>query len=184
MDEKAAAALKKARAKLEARDPAGAIAELKPAISNGSRSGELMELVGVAHGMAGNASAARAAFEEATRLDPGRVSAHYNYAVILSRDGELEMAVEEANTALYIDPKHAGAAQLKQQVTQQIQDRKRLGEEVFRTVGREASMDARTSGAVSQLKCLVCGKTNLFTARVCRHCGTFIKEMPDIVPVE
>jgi tetratricopeptide (TPR) repeat protein len=133
--------------------------------------------------MAGNTSASRNAFAEATRLDPGRATAHYNYAVVLSRDGELEMAAEEANTAAYLDPKHPGAAQLRQQLAQQIRDRKHIGEEVFRTVG-SGPQTPITAGVLGQLTCGVCGKKNAFSARVCRHCGTFIKEMPDVEIVE
>lgn len=180
----AAEAVKTARTRLQGRDARGAIVALKAAIAGGERTGEMLELLGVAQGMAGNTSASRQAFEDATRLEPGRASAHYNYAVVLSRDGELEMAAEEANTAAYLDPKHAGVAILQKQLIEQIRHRKLIGDEAFTTVGRGPSTDAMRCGVLGQLTCPVCGKNNLFSARVCRHCGTFIKEMPDIVPVE
>jgi tetratricopeptide (TPR) repeat protein len=183
MDNDAANALKAARTKLQSRDARGAVEALKTVAEAGERTGEILELMGIAHGMAGNTSAARAALVEATRLEPGRASAHFNYAVLLSRDGELEMAVEEANTAAYIDPKHVGAQQLQQQLAQRIRDRKLLGDADSPTIGTGPQVPI-TSASVSQLICEVCRKPNPFQARVCRHCGTFIKEMPDVVPVE
>lgn len=177
-------AVRQARTRLQARDPRGAVEALKAAVSQGERTAELMELLGVSLGMAGNMSGARNAFEEATKLEPNRATAHYNYAIVLSRDGELERAAEEADTAVFIDPKHEGATRLREQIVQQIRDRRYLGEEPFQTVGRTPSPDALNSSVVTQLKCTVCGKMNVFHARVCRHCGTFIKEMPDVEIVE
>ena len=174
--------LKQARARLRAQDARGAVAVLKAAYAQGERSGEILELLGVAHGMAGNTSAARAAFEEATRLEPSRATAHYNYAIVLARDGELEQAFEEANTAVFLDSRHQGAAQLQAQLAQQIRDKRYIGEQAFQTVTSGPQTDP--TGPLAGLTCPVCGKKNLFSARVCKHCGTFIKEMPDVVPVE
>jgi tetratricopeptide (TPR) repeat protein len=176
--------VRNARARLQARDPRAAVAALKAALDSGERTAELMELLGVAQGMAGNTSAARHAFEEATKLEPSRATAHYNFALVLAGDGELEQAAEEASTAVYLDPNHAGAQKLRDQVVQQMRDRRYIGEQAFQTVGSTPSPEALRSGVLGGLTCGVCGKKNLFSARVCRHCGTFIKEMPDVVPVE
>lgn len=68
--------------------------------------------------MLGDARQAERAFRLAVSLEPGSADAHFSLGYALFYEKRLKEAVAELDTALRLDPKHAGAAQLKHQILQ------------------------------------------------------------------
>jgi O-antigen ligase len=68
--------------------------------------------------MLGDARQAEKAFRLAVSLEPGSADAHFSLGYALFYEKRLKEAVAELDTALRLDPKHAGAAQLKRQILQ------------------------------------------------------------------
>lgn len=144
---------------------------------------EALELLGIAHTLANNPTAARAAFRQATRLAPGRTSAHFNYALFLFNISDLDEAAEELQTTLYLAPQHAGAIQLQQQLNERLRFRGVTAEEGFALVGsRGRNLDSMPG--LETLQCPICGGMNRVMAKVCKKCNSYIPEMPDVIPVE
>jgi tetratricopeptide (TPR) repeat protein len=144
---------------------------------------EAFELLGIAHTLAGEPDSARAAFRKATRLAPGRASAHFNYAIFLFNDNDLDEAAVELHATLYLEPTHVGAIQLQQQLNERLRFRGVTADEGFAVVGtRGRNLDSMPG--LETLQCPTCGGMNRVMAKVCKKCNSFIPEMPDIVPVE
>src|SRR5262245_14859782 len=118
-----ASRLSAARAALRTGEAANAIAALLYARTEEPQSAEVLELLGMAHWMAGNIQAARQELDEATHLDPRRASAHYNFALVLAELNMLDEAVQENHAALFISPGHEGALKLHANLTQRIKFR-------------------------------------------------------------
>jgi tetratricopeptide (TPR) repeat protein len=175
--------IRTARQWLQRGRPDRAVEVLKQVLTE-EETAEGCELLGIAQSMCGNGKAARAAFQMATRLEPGRASAHYNYAVILADANELDEASTENNTALYIDPAHAGANALQQQLKRRLQERDYTSHLGFEAVGRGEDVTKATVGRWANLDCPICGAKNFMTARTCTRCGSLIPEMDDVIPVE
>jgi tetratricopeptide (TPR) repeat protein len=157
---------------------------LKNAISAGAASGETYELLGMALAMSGSQAAARKAFGEATRMTPQRVSAHYNFAVLLEQMDELDEAAEENRTALLLDPGHAGAKALQVKLSARLKTRGYTSEEGFAVVGRGPDPTTMRSSTLNTLKCPTCGAMNHVTKRVCQNCSFLLPESAAIVAVE
>ena len=175
-----------ARAALVRGEPLAAIAILKREYTESGASGELAELLGIAHTQAGNRHAALDSFRDATELEPGRATAHFNYAVLLAQDRHtLDEAVEENQAALLIKPDYPQALALQETLRTRIRERAWRTEEGFSVV-QVGDVDPRhrSEGAFVKLECPVCGGMNFSTARVCQRCGSLIPEMEEIVPVE
>jgi tetratricopeptide (TPR) repeat protein len=173
-----------ARSALRRGQAAQAIAALSHLTNSGQVTPEIQELLGVAHTMAGNASAARAAFQQALTLDRSRASAHYNYALFLMAQNELDEAAEENDAALYLSPQHAGALNLRKQLSQKLFDRRYVSEEGFAAVGNGGDRIKSPSEQWAKLECPMCGGKNFITARTCSRCGGLLPEIDEIIPIE
>src|SRR5207247_2594273 len=93
------------------------------ALEQDPSSAELAELLGLAHAEIGNKSAAIRSLEDATKLDPRRVSAHYNLALLLSSDNRIEDAIEENQAALFLSPTHGPALELATVLRRRMRDK-------------------------------------------------------------
>jgi len=52
-------------------------------------------------------------YDEALRLDPSLVTAHFNVAVLMLKDGRTDEARRHLDTALQIDPRYGAARELR-----------------------------------------------------------------------
>ncbi len=172
-----------AKSALQSRQGSYALELLKPLSVDGSGTAEVLELAAMAHAMIGNQSLASKFFRQATILEPGRVTSHYNFAVFLTAIKEYHEASEENQAVLYLQPTHAGALVLQTKLQTLIRERDIVSEEGFETVGRGVD-PSKVSGRWSNLPCPKCGGSNFMTARMCKKCGSYIPEMPEIIPVE
>lgn len=175
-----------ARAALQRRQPLAAIPSLNLHLAQNPDCAEAYELLGIAHVLSGNRQAARQAFRQATRLAPGRASAHFNYALFLA-DGspeEIDEAVEENATTLFISPEHPGAMALRKRLEEKIRFRDYTADEGFSLVGRGGLGTGQQAGVWKSLVCPICGGMNYVSAKVCKKCNSLIPEMNEIVPVE
>ena len=175
-----------ARSALRKRQPLAAVAQLRLALTHNPRDTEAAELLGVAHSLAGNRAGALEAFRLATELEPGRATAHYNYALILSQDkNDLDDAVQENQTALLINPGYVQALALQEALRKKIQERAWRTDEDFAVVDAGVVDPRRqTNGAFAKLQCPICGGMNFATSRTCARCGSLIPELDEIIPVE
>lgn len=178
--------IQSARAALQRRQPFTAIPYLMSYLSENPSAADAHELLAIAHTMSGNRQAARQSFRQATRLAPGRASAHFNYAVFLA-DGspdELDEAVEETATTLFITPGHAGALDLRKRLEEKLRFRDYTADEGFALVGRGGLAEGQQAGIWKSLVCPICGGMNYVSAKVCKKCNSLIPEMDEIIPVE
>ena len=175
-----------AKSALVKREPLAAIAHLRQVLAEQPRNSEAAELLGVAQSQAGNRPAALEAFRLATELEPGRATAHYNYAYLLSQDKDsLDEAIEENQAALLIKQDYAQALALQETLRQRIRERAWRSDEDFAVVqGGDVDPRHQASGTFVKLQCPICGGMNFSTARTCVRCGSLIPEMEEIVPVE
>ncbi len=176
--------LEGARAAIRRGEPLVAIVQVKAHLSVTEDSSEAQEVLAIAHYQAGNQSYAFEAFNRATSLDPRRASAHFNYAVCLDGAGQLDEAIEEVQTALFIKPEYSAAKALEQQLRRKLQDRIGHSDENFAVVEKGASPLDQTDGEWAKLKCVSCGCMNFITARSCSRCGSYLPEIEDVIPVE
>jgi predicted Zn-dependent protease len=160
-----------------------AIPALQSLVADSPDCADVMELLGIAYTMANDHASAKQSFKQATRLEPGRVSSHYNFAVFLFNNNDLDEASEELQTTLFLAPTHAGALKLQSQLTEKLRFRDTTADEGFAVVG-SMGRELPTNHALETLQCPVCGAMNRVMARVCKKCNSFIAEMPDLVPVE
>ncbi len=172
-----------AKSALQSRQGAYALELLKPLSVDGSGTAEVMELAAMAHAMIGNQAAATKFFRQATVIEPDRVSAHYNFAIFLTAVKEFHEASEENQTVLYLKPEHTGALDLQKRLEVLVRERDLVSEEGFQPVGREVD-PSKVTARWSNLLCPKCGGKNTMTSRVCSKCGSFITEMPEIIPLE
>jgi len=175
-----------ARAALRSRQPLVAIAQLNGLLAQHPDNVDAAELLGVAHSQAGNRQKALDALQRATEIDPGRATAHYNYALILAEDkNTLDDAVMEVQAALLINRDYPQALALQEKLTQRIRERAWRSDEEFAVVDA-GNLDPRKNPqrAFAKLQCPYCNGMNFSTARVCVKCGNLIPEMEEIVPVE
>jgi|SRR5579872_1575817 len=184
MSSAAAQPLQAARAALQNKRPGEAVQHLKSLLAVEPDNAEAHEYLGIAHTLAGNHVAARQAFQNATRLGPGRASAHFNYALFLFNSQELDEATEENCVALLIAPTHAGALALQKQLQEKIRFRDYTAEEGLAVVGTRPLAPAQPSDEWKRLQCPYCGGMNYVTAKVCKKCNSLIPEMEEIIPVE
>ncbi|MEP6754080.1 MAG: tetratricopeptide repeat protein [Chthonomonadales bacterium] len=178
-----AAELTRARDAMRSGQAVTAIAILKQIEPEMAARSDFYELMGMAQTVAGNNTAARDAFRKATRIEPGKFSVHYNYAVFLLKIGDEDEATEENQTALMIEPGNANAVALQAKIRTRIQDRDYVSEEGFEAVGAGKN-PMNASGRWTNLQCPTCGHKNFMTARVCKNCQSYIPEMDEIIPVE
>lgn len=175
-----------AKAALRRGEPLAAVALLRTALAENPANAEVAELLGIAQIQSGNRDAALDAFRQATELEPGRASAHFNFSLVLSQDKDaLDEAIEENQAALLINPSYAQALALQDALRKKVQERAWRSDEDFAVV-QVGDVDPRhqADGEFVKLECPVCGGMNFSTARVCRRCGSLIPEMEEIVPVE
>lgn len=161
-----------------------AVLSLHAATPDSLDSAQAMELVGISHARLRHADEARAAFERAIRLDPKRVSAHYNFALFLAGQGALDDAVEENGVALFLQPDHAEAEALQHALAVRVRERTDHGTEGFAVVSADAGGVSSPSPAFARLVCAMCGAPNFVTARTCKRCGSLLPETDPIIPVE
>lgn len=172
-----------ARAALQRKHHWVAVPALQAVVDAEPNHVEAYELMGIAQTFADNPTAARQAFIQATRRDPQRVSAHFNFALFLFNLNDLDEAVEEVIATLYLSPAHTGALALEKQLQEKIKFRDHTADEGFALVGSRPP-DTGSLSALRNLQCPTCGGLNLVSAKVCKKCNSFIPEMPDIIPVE
>lgn len=176
--------LQEARALIAAGRSGQALYLLQRLCGSHPNSAEALELLGVAAAKGNRPEEALRAFERATIAEPGRVSAHYNYAVLLEKIGNLEEASGEARVVLMLAPQHSGAKALYGRVATRIRDKANHGEGQF--VARGVGEDPRKQPprpAVA-LICPGCGATNFPTAITCRRCGALIPGDQPVTPIE
>lgn len=176
--------LRTVRDALKKKQPGQAVPILKSLLARLPDHAEAWELLGVTHAMAGHAPAARRAFEEATRHNPHRASAHFNFALFLAGIEALDEAVQENNVALYLAPTHPGALALQKTLAERIHFRAYTAEEGFTAVGKGNGPSRDPGAAWNRLACPTCGAQNFVTARTCARCGDYLPEVEEIVPVE
>lgn len=176
--------LESARAALRTNDPLKAIVCIKAHLAVAADSAEAEELLGIAHARAGNRAKAHEALNRATELDPRRASAHYNRALLLDGDDEIDEAIEEVQTALLIKPDYAAAHALQQRLTTRLQDRAYRSDEQFALVDRDTKPLNRSDSDWIKLPCHNCGAQNFITARTCSRCGVYFAGEREVVPVE
>ena len=178
-----AATLAQARAALQSGQGVSAIAILKSISPDLTNRSDYYETLGMAQTVAGNNTAAKEAFRTATRIEPGKFSAHFNYAVFLVRIDDMDEATEENQTALLIDPGNVKAHELQAKIRKRLQERDYVSDEGFEAVGSGGNPMNQT-GRWSNLVCPTCGAKNFMTARVCKNCQALIPEMDELIPVE
>lgn len=178
--------LEHARAALQQKRYWQAVPALEAVIRADPSHAEAFELLGIAHTLTGDSRSARRAFRSATEADPGRATAHYNYALYLFEANEIDEAAEENNTALFISPSHAGANILQRQIREKLRFRDYTCDEAQEValVGRASGAPSIPSGEWKKLQCPYCNAMNFVTAKVCEKCNMLIPEMDEIVPVE
>jgi tetratricopeptide (TPR) repeat protein len=176
--------LERARDAIKRGEPLAAIVQLRAHLSVSDDSAEAEEVLGIAQWQAGNKDRAFEAFNRATSLDPGRASAHFNYAICLDGAGRLDDAIEEVQTALYIKPDYGAAKSLEQRLRRKLQDRIGHSDANFAVVDKGDDPLLQSSGEWARLKCVSCGSMNFITARSCARCGSYLPEVEDVIPVE
>ena len=127
--------LQNGRAALQRRHHWVAVPAFKAVVEADPDNVDAYGLSGIAQSLANNPTAARAAFLRATRLEPGRVSAHFNFALLLYTNNDLDEAAEELQTTLFLDPDHARAVELQKQLNERLKFRDVTHEEGFAVVG-------------------------------------------------
>lgn len=138
-----------------------------------------MDLLAQIHWKLGNVAAARSAFERTTLAAPGCADAHFHFAKFLNTFNDVDEAMNENQTALLIQPKHAGALELHEVLRLRLRDRHCHSEESFALVGAGADPLHRTQGDFVNSRCDNCGNMNFMTARTCTRCGHFMSgEIP------
>ena len=175
-----------ARNAIKSQQTFSAISQLSALLSQEPDHAEAYELLGIAYSLADNTAQACQAFERSTQLAPSRVSAHYNYALVLLQANELDQAEEENRVARYLDKSHVGAIRLEETIGKRIRERDVLhtaGDD-FALIGSGPDIMRNPSEPWAQLICEWCGAKNFVTARTCRRCGSLIPEVKEIVPVE
>jgi tetratricopeptide (TPR) repeat protein len=183
LDPAVEAKLQSGRAALQRKHHWLAVPALKDVVAADPTNVEAQELLGVAQTLASNPTAAKHAFRQATRLDPARISAHFNFALFLFHQNDLDEAAEEVHTTLFLDPSHSAAHMLQEKITEKLKFRGITAEEGFALVGTRGREVNATPG-LETLQCPICGGMNRVMAKVCRKCNSYIPEMPEIVPVE
>ena len=88
----------------------------------GERHPRLLTQLGATCAALDDPSAARDAFEEASRIDPEYEEALYNLALIIEEEGDLERSAELLERAIQIDPDYAAAHQVLGRVYQEMAD--------------------------------------------------------------
>ena len=109
MDETTEALFSEVRAKLQAKDAAGAMHQVWPYVSAHPEDGRGRSLYGLALCMSGHEKEGIAELKNACTLMPTDAQARYNLAVALHQNGQTALAKEELNRALQIDPNHASS---------------------------------------------------------------------------
>ncbi len=175
--------LQSARAALQKRHHWVAVPALRSVVQAEPNHVEAYELLGIAETFANNPTAARHAFIQATRKDPARISAHFNFALFLFNQNDLDEAAEELTTTLYLSPNHTGAIALEKQLKEKLKFRDHTAEEGFSLIGSQAPDSGKLS-VLRGLECPTCGHKNVATVKVCKKCNCLIPEMPDIIPLE
>jgi len=178
------AAIAAARQALRRNDPVAAVATLEAAMADAPDCPALLECLGIALWSAGRRKEALHALDRAAAADRSRPSAHYNYALVLAAEHQVDEALEEVDAALYLSPAHSGARALREHLSRRIRYRQRTSEEGFEVRPREAAPGQRVPGAWSNLECRSCGARNLVTARTCARCGSRLPEEDETVFME
>ena len=162
-----------------------AISCLQLALKSESANAEATELLGIAYEQNGNRPRALKALQHATALAPGRASAHYNLALILSEmENRLDDAVEENQTALIIKHDHAGALALEEKLRKRLHDREWRSDENFTVVEPRSDHLNNADADWAKLECHNCGGLNFVTARTCSRCGIYLHGESEVIPVE
>jgi tetratricopeptide (TPR) repeat protein len=156
----------------------------KELVITNPQSAEAFDLLGVCHAMSGNREEATVAFASSLKLRPGSAATHFNYALVLEQLNRLDEAVEECQTALYIEPTHERAKALQAAIRQKMRDTQRTSLEGFAVVSSENDPTKTARPEWMKLQCAYCGGMNYVTAVVCRKCNSRMKDTEDIVPVE
>lgn len=176
--------LQEARALLASGRSGQALYILQGLCRHHPNSAEALELLGVAAAKGNRPDVALHAFERATIAEPGRVSAHYNYAVLLEQMGNLEEASGEARVVLLLSPGHSGAKALHARVASKLRNRANHGDDEFVPLGSGEDPRKRPPRASASLACPVCGEGNFPTAVTCRRCGALIPGDRPATPIE
>lgn len=174
-----------ARAEIQGGRSQSAVDRLRRLVQQSPEDGPSHMLLGVALMQSGNLPAAREAFSRSTDLQPSSATAHYNFAVFLAHTGELEDAIVEADTALYLAPRHEGAQKLRATLAGRIRDKH-----------NRASLDGRMPGLAKptvaqgdlkpweRLPCQSCGALNHITSRTCCRCSVLLSQDKPVIPME
>lgn len=109
MDETTEALFNEVRAKLQAKDAAGAMHLVWPYVSAHPEDGQGRSFYGMALCMSGHNEEGISELKNACTLMPDDAQARFNLAVALHQAGQTPIAKEELNRALQIDPAHAAS---------------------------------------------------------------------------
>lgn len=109
MDETTEALFNEVRAKLQAKDAAGAMHLVWPYVSAHPEDGQGRSFYGMALCMSGHTEEGISELKNACTLMPDDAQARFNLAVALHQAGQTPIAKEELNRALQIDPAHAAS---------------------------------------------------------------------------
>ena len=145
---------------------------------------EGQELLGIAHAQNGERHSAIAVLSDVVEKNPGRVSAHYNLALLLNEDNKIDEAMEEVHAALYIKPDHAGATHLQETISRRLKDRYCRSDENFAVVENRFDPLTQSKEEWAKIPCVSCGAMNFITARTCSRCGSYLPEDEELTPVE
>lgn len=180
-----AADVSQARADIMGGRAHSAVDRLQRLVRQSPEDGPSHMLLGVALMQAGDLVGARDAFCRSTDLQPSSATAHYNYAVFLAHTGELEDAIVEADTALYLSPRHEGAQKLRGSLAGRIRDKHNRASLDGRLPGHAAPVaQPRELSPWERLPCQSCGALNHVTSRTCVRCSALLSQDKPITPME
>ncbi len=161
-----------------------ALVHIKTYIAADPGNVEAQELLGIAHAQNGDRTAAMTVFSDIVERHPGRVSAHYNLALLLNEDSKLDEAMEEVQAALYIKPDHTGARTLWDTLSKRLKDRHCRSDENFAVVDNRVNPLTNSPSQWAKIECASCAAMNFITARTCSRCGSYLREVDELETME